>query len=174
MSDAHVHLLSDAASRPAEAAAVVLEDIDEKALHAMPQGGSSIAWLIWHAGRQMDVQLAALCDDPQVWEEGSWAQRLGVSRGADTFGFGDSQDVVAALHVDDPAALGDYLAAVVTRLRGYVEGLPASALDEVVDTSYEPAVTRGVRLVSIIDDAVAHIGQAAYVRGIVDSWSIGY
>ena len=46
--------------------------------------------------------------------------------------------------------------------------------DDVVDTNWTPHVTRGVRLISIIDDAVAHLGQAAYVRGLVDGWSIGY
>ena len=29
-----------------------------------------------------------------------------------------------------------------------------------------PAVTAGARLVSIIDDAAQHLGQAAYIRGI--------
>jgi hypothetical protein len=30
-------------------------------------------------------------------------------------------------------------------------------------------VTLGVRLVSIADDSLQHVGQAAYVRGIVDA-----
>lgn len=174
MTEAHVRLLTDAASRPAEAAAVVLRGIDDATLHAMPQGGSSIAWLIWHAARQMDVQLAALTGEDQVWETGRWADRLGVQRGPDSFGFGDSTDDVASLRISEPADLGAYVSATVERLQAYVAQLRGSDLDDIVDTSYTPHVTRGVRLVSIIDDAVAHVAQAAYVRGIVDGWTIGY
>jgi len=37
----------------------------------------------------------------------------------------------------------------------------------VVDESYDPPVTLGVRLVSVISDNLQHAGQAAFVRGIV-------
>jgi len=40
-------------------------------------------------------------------------------------------------------------------------------LDDAIDTSWTPHVTRGVRLVSMIDDAAQHVGQAAYVVGIL-------
>jgi hypothetical protein len=38
----------------------------------------------------------------------------------------------------------------------------------VVDERWTPPVTLGVRLVSVIDDDVAHAAQAAYVRGILE------
>jgi hypothetical protein len=37
----------------------------------------------------------------------------------------------------------------------------------VVDEAWDPPVTLGVRLVSVIDDCAQHAGQAAFVRGIV-------
>ena len=40
-------------------------------------------------------------------------------------------------------------------------------LDRVVDTRWTPPVTLGVRLVSVLDDDMQHVGQAAYVRGIL-------
>ena len=40
-------------------------------------------------------------------------------------------------------------------------------LDRVVDKRWDPAVTLGVRLVSIADDSLQHAGQAAYVRGLL-------
>ena len=40
-------------------------------------------------------------------------------------------------------------------------------LDRVVDRSYDPPVTAGVRLVSVVQDALQHVGQAAYVRGLL-------
>ena len=42
-------------------------------------------------------------------------------------------------------------------------------LDRVVDRNWDPPVTMGVRLVSIADDCLQHIGQAAYVRGLLEA-----
>ena len=39
-------------------------------------------------------------------------------------------------------------------------------LDRVVDTNWDPPVTLGVRLVSVMSDGLQHAGQAAYVRGL--------
>jgi hypothetical protein len=36
-----------------------------------------------------------------------------------------------------------------------------------VDERWTPAVTLGVRLVSVLADDLQHVGQAAYVRGLV-------
>jgi hypothetical protein len=36
-----------------------------------------------------------------------------------------------------------------------------------VDTSWDPPVTLGVRLISVVSDDLQHAGQAAFVRGIV-------
>jgi hypothetical protein len=40
-------------------------------------------------------------------------------------------------------------------------------LDRVVDTSWDPPVTLGVRLVSVLCDGLQHIGQAALVKGLL-------
>jgi hypothetical protein len=36
-----------------------------------------------------------------------------------------------------------------------------------VDRSWDPPVTRAVRLVSVVGDDMQHVGQAAFVRGVV-------
>ncbi|HET6187713.1 MAG TPA: DUF664 domain-containing protein [Trebonia sp.] len=48
-----------------------------------------------------------------------------------------------------------------------VSGITDADLDRVVDTSWRPPVTLGVRLVSVLNDDAQHAGQAAFVRGIV-------
>lgn len=166
-------LLTDAARRPLESARAVLTDISQETLHAMPGGGNSIAWLVWHAARQQDSQIAHLRGEPQVWEDG-WASRLGVSRGPGDIGFGDSPDEVAELRIADPAQLLAYLEAVFDAVAAYVGALSEGDLDDVVDTNWTPHVTRGVRIISTIDDAVAHVAQAAYARGVVEGWRVGY
>lgn len=164
-------LFEGAARRPLDLARPVLDGLADAPAHVLPQGaGNSIAWLLWHAARQMDVQTAHLSGEPTVWEQDGWARRLGVERAADDFGFGDSLEDVRSLRVAGVPALGDHLEACTEALVAYVRTLSDAALDEVVDESYTPPVTRGVRIVSIIDDAAVHVGQAAYVRGLVDGW----
>lgn len=171
----HIDVLTDAARRPVVAAERVLRGISHETLHARPAGrGSSIAWLVWHAARQMDAQLARITGADQVWSGGAWADRLGIPRGPRSVGFGDTADDVAGLIVADPDLLLAYLRAVVEALVSSLAGWSAADLDVVVDASWDPPVTRGVRLVSLIDDAVAHLGQAGYARGLVEGWSIGY
>jgi hypothetical protein len=60
-----------------------------------------------------------------------------------------------------------YLDAVDARTRSLLEGLSPEDLDRVVDRRWDPPVTLGVRLVSIADDCLQHVGQAAYVRGLL-------
>ncbi|MFV0428900.1 MAG: mycothiol transferase [Arachnia sp.] len=171
----HRDLLSDAATRPLHAADQVLADITDAVLYAQPDGrGNTIAWLIWHAARQADVQLSELTGTRQIWDAGGWAETLGIDRGAENFGFGDTPEQVAALRVTSPGALRDYLSDVTRALVTYAAGCSAEDLDEVIDRNWTPPVTRGVRLISIIDDEVTHLGQAAYARGILETWTIGY
>ncbi len=49
----------------------------------------------------------------------------------------------------------------------YVRGLSDSDLDRVVDENWDPPVTLAVRLVSVLDDCVQHLGQAAFARGLL-------
>ena len=172
-------VLIDSVNRPVETARTVLKEISKETLHAMPGGrANSIAWLVWHAARQMDIQVAWLANagqiSEQLWLTDGWGERLGIDRGPKSIGFGDTAEDVAALRVEDPALLLDYLQACTDAFKTYVSGLSADDLDEVIDTKWNPPVTRGVRLVSIIDDAVTHLGQAAYARGQIEEWSIGF
>ena len=50
----------------------------------------------------------------------------------------------------------------------YVRGLTDPDLDRIVDKAWDPPVTLGVRLVSVISDDLQHAGQAAYLRGLIE------
>ena len=50
----------------------------------------------------------------------------------------------------------------------YVATLTTSSLDRVVDERWDPPVTLGVRLVSVLNEVAQHVGQAAYVRGLLE------
>jgi hypothetical protein len=51
----------------------------------------------------------------------------------------------------------------------YLRGLSDDDLDTVVDTRWNPPVTLGVRLVSVLSDDLQHVGQAAFLRGLLPS-----
>ena len=61
----------------------------------------------------------------------------------------------------------DYFGAVDERTAELLATLTADDLDRVVDRSWDPPVTLGVRLISVADDCLEHAGQAAYVRGLL-------
>ena len=163
-------VLSEAASRPATEAKALINTLPEGALNAHAGGHpNSIAWLLWHAGRQMDAQLAQLNGEPQVWHSQGFDSRFNLGELGDTVGYGHTAEQARAVVVEDAALLVEYLGAATAALSEYIAGLSEADLDEVIDTSWTPHVTRGVRLVSMIDDAAQHVGQAAYAAGILAS-----
>lgn len=143
-------------------------DLDADTLVAAPaQGANTIGWLVWHLTRVQDSHVADLLDEDQLWVTGDWAPRFGLDPDPDNTGYGHSPVEVAAVRPVDAAVLVDYYDAVAARTGSYVRGLSAADLDEVIDEGWDPPVTLGVRLVSIADDDFEHVGQAAYVRGLV-------
>jgi hypothetical protein len=168
-------ILIDAAQRPIDTSRQVLEDISTDVVNHMPNDThSSIAWLVWHSGRQMDAQLARLSGESQVWTKDGWAEKFALDRPIKDMGFGDQPADVATVHVDDPSLLSGYLEAVVAALVTYLQSLSDNDLDGVIGHFGGSSVTRGVRIVSMIDDALAHVSQAAYLRGLLEGWKIGY
>ncbi len=135
-------------------------------------GANSIAWLVWHLTRIQDDHIAALAGLSQLWEDRSWATVTGVDRPFEALGQGDGPDDVAAIQPGSPEGLLKYHDAVMQRSLAYVGDLAPSLLDEIIDRSYDPPVSRGVRLVSVLSDNLQHAGQARYLRGIVDRLGI--
>ena len=64
--------------------------------------------------------------------------------------------------------LVDYYDAVWARTKTVLERVTTADFDRIVDENWDPPVTMGVRLVSIVDDDVQHAGQAWYLRGLFE------
>jgi hypothetical protein len=133
----------------------------------LPTGGNPIGWLVWHVARVQDHHVAELLGRDQLWVGGDWAHRFGLEPDASNTGYGHSPEQVAAVRQEDPAVLLEYLDAVADQTRPMLENLVADDLDRIVDRRWDPPVTMGVRLVSIADDSLQHLGQAAYARGLL-------
>jgi uncharacterized damage-inducible protein DinB len=130
-------------------------------------GANTIAWLVWHAGRVQDHHVAALSDSDQIWIRDDWARSFGLDPDPSNTGYGHTASEVAAVRPERAQLLIEYLEAVNRRTRALLENLTPEALDRVVDRRWDPPVTLGVRLVSIADDSLQHLGQAAYLRGLL-------
>lgn len=160
-----IEILTDMAQRPVDAAKR-LPHLTATQLNAHPADHpNSIAWLLWHSGREVDVQLSDLTGAAQQWQQ--FRPRFELGDLGDTVGLGHSPEQASQIRVTDQQLLVAYLEATLTALSEYVESLTDSALGEVIDDSWTPPVTRGARLVSIVDDAAVHVGQAAYAAGAI-------
>ena len=128
---------------------------------------NSIAWLVWHLTRIQDDHVAHAAQIEQIWTSGGWAERFALPFDASETGYGHTRTDVAAVTVDSGRLLTDYHDAVHDQTIGFVERITDADLDRIVDDRWDPPVSLGVRLVSVVNDNTQHAGQAAFVRGIV-------
>lgn len=160
-------LLLEAFSRIPDEARASVDGLDGDQLAARPDSGAnSIAWLVWHLARQQDAQVAPLAGIEQVWSAGAWADRFALDLDTGDIGFGHDAAQVATVKAPAELLLG-YLDAVQEQTRAYVATLSGDDLDRVIDGAWDPPVTVGVRLVSVVDDCSQHAGQAGYLRGLL-------
>lgn len=162
-------LLADAFGRVQEAVHEAVEGLLEEELTYRPDpDANSIAWLVWHLTRIQDDHITdAFGLDGQLWTADGWADRFGLPFSKGATGFGQTSKQVAAVQVPGDLLLG-YYDAVHARTLEQIAGVTNAELERVVDTSWNPPVTLGVRLISVIADDLQHAGQAAYVRGLAE------
>src|SRR3954453_13271120 len=128
---------------------------------------NTIAWLAWHLVRVQDDHVADVADREQAWTAEGWVERFGLPFDPSATGYGFSPDDVAAVRVPSADLLLDYATAVHARTAEFLRGLDDDDLDRVVDTRWDPPVTLGVRLISVVSDGLQHAGQATYLRGLL-------
>jgi len=159
-------LLEDAFGRIREVVHQVTSGLTTEQLGFRPQPeANSIAWLIWHLTRIADDHIADVAGTEQVWTRG-WADRFGLPFGDADTGYGHGSEAVGAVRATTDLLTG-YHDAVWEQSVNFVRKLTDADLDRVVDERWDPPVTLGVRLVSVIADDLQHAGQAAYLRGLI-------
>ena len=139
---------------------------DEQLAHRPTPHANSIAWLVWHTARVQDAQIAHAAGTEEVWFTQGWVDRFGLDIDPTDHGYGHTSEQVGKVRA--PAGLlADYLRATHEATLAYLRTVTEADLDEIIDRRWDPPVTRGVRLVSIADDDAQHVGQAAYLRGLL-------
>jgi len=161
-------LLADAFGRIGETVHRVVDGLSPDQL-AFRVGGTSnsISWLVWHLTRIQDDHLADVTGTDQAWASSDWAGRFGLRLAVTDTGYGHTSQQVAAVTADG-AMLAGYHDDVLGRTLRFLQGVTDADLNNVVDERWDPPVTLGVRLVSVVNDDLQHAGQAAYIRGILE------
>ena len=147
------------------------DDLTQEQLAYRPEpGANSIAWLVWHLTRIQDSHLKNVVQVEEAWLTEEWSSRFGMPD-ATGIGFGDGPGEVAAIRPPRAILLG-YHDRVAGRVLDYLPTIDSAELDRIVDTNYNPHVTAGIRLMSVVQDNMQHAGQARYIRGIIERLAV--
>ncbi len=162
-------LLTDSLTRVLEGVEQVLDGADEQLLaHRPGPDANSIGWLVWHLTRVQDDHVAAVAGQGQVWIEEGYADRFGLPFDVRDIGYGQTSEQVGQVRATAGDLL-DYYRATHARSMAFIATVTPEDLDRIVDTRWDPPVTLGVRLVSVVNDCTQHIGQAAYLKGLLQA-----
>jgi hypothetical protein len=160
-------VLTDAFERIGGSVEGVLRGLGPEQLNRRPGGrGNSIAWLIWHLSRIQDDHIADAAGLEQVWTAQGFATRFDFPLDPGDTGYGHTSEQVSSIRADSADVLLDYHRAVLAQTLEFIAPLDGPDFDRIVDESWDPPVSLGVRLVSVLGDCLQHVGQAAYVRGL--------
>jgi len=166
-------LLVDAFARVRESVHGAIEGLDADQLSWQPDpAANSIAWLVWHLTRIQDDHVAAVAGVEQRWAAEGWVDQFGLPFDRAATGYGHTSGDVAAVRASGRLLIG-YHDAVHAQTVAYLPTVDGADFDRIVDRRWDPPVTLGVRIVSVIDDNVAHAGQAEYVRGLLERRAAG-
>jgi uncharacterized damage-inducible protein DinB len=152
-------LIVDGLNRVDEDLRRALEGLTAEQLGFRPaEHANSVAWLAWHLTRVQDDHVSELAGRPQAWISDGWHARFDKHGPAE----------VAAIRPESAAVLIDYYAAVHRRSLEYLASVSCADMDRVIDRRWDPPVTVGIRLVSVVNDCTQHVGQLAFLRGLIE------
>ena len=161
-------LLTEAFTRIHGIVHETVDGLSADQLALRPNGeGNSIAWLVWHLTRIQDKQVSHVAALREVWTTKGWFERFALPLDPSDTGYGHDFDDVAAVQVKSGDLLTGYYDATHQQTLDYLSNLTGSDLDRIVDVHWDPPVTLGARLISVIADDLQHAGQAAYASGLL-------
>ncbi|MGM0241216.1 hypothetical protein [Enterococcus sp. AZ103] len=127
----------------------------------------SVSWLMWHTSRELDYQFSELNKSEPLWISDGWTHKFNLDLPDDTQDYSHTPEQARKVVVSDKKLLSEYLNTSIQFVESYFETLDETSLTDIIDKNWTPPVTKEVRIVSAIDDAVMHSGQAVYTRRLV-------
>jgi hypothetical protein len=140
-------------------------------LHTVPAGhprANTIAWVLWHVARTEDnvVRFVLQNRRPTVWQEGGYAERLGLPPVAQ--GTGMSAAEAQALRIRDLPLFREYAGRVWASTDEFLGSVDPAALDKTV-TLKPLGEMPGVRALGqvCLTHAFAHAGEIDLARTLI-------
>jgi len=121
---------------------------------------NSIAWIAWHIARLQDARGAELSGEEQLWVSKGWHERFGLSPDPQNHGRGHSREQVESVKPDSTESLAAYCRDSHEFVHREVSKINDKTI--VADDTTWNLVFRTVH------GGFAHVGQAMYVRGLIE------
>ncbi|MEX2598135.1 MAG: DinB family protein [Dehalococcoidia bacterium] len=123
-----------------------------------------IGWLTWHLTRSRDTIMSSVCGVKSLWET-EWAGKFGMEANPPRYEPGN-------VHTFDPKdfdTIQGYFQAVAARTMELAKGLSESDLERMIESPMagRPPASVAARLQTILNDNIQHMGQVAYLRGML-------
>lgn len=147
-----------------------VDGLAQEDLMTQPQPGANhIAFMIWHMTRVEDKLLHNLFQcAPQLWESGRWYDRMGMTEDLESTGFGYTTEQVACFPSVQLRDLMAYVEAVRADTLDYLVNVDTASLDEKVAAPPLGEVSIGSLISILLVELAQHVGQIAYVRGLIE------
>jgi hypothetical protein len=161
----------------------VLADVQEECLHwQVDPAANSIAVILWHMGRFLDVfytQLAlGIPSEQECWFRCNWAEATGYDpRGLGRDGWGSlneyTPEEVAAMPRFSREQLTGYLDDVYQSVREYLKATPMAVLAE-PGVGFDGKYTRYQIISMALMDNIRHLGEIRLIKSLWDRSKQGF
>ena len=127
---------------------------------------NSMAWLLWHLCRVEDGFISSLEGSKELWEEG-WAEKCGISEETEGMGYGHKSGDLETFRVGSVEALKEYFGETEKKAANYLASLTPEDLDRQVPAMMgDGTVPVAAHIQIMVNEALVHGGQIAYLRGL--------
>jgi uncharacterized damage-inducible protein DinB len=127
---------------------------------------NTIVWLVWHMARVEDNWInGVVASGETVWDSGSWAKKTGIATEGN--GYSNTPDEVRALPEVNIFDLVDYYDAVRTAAFSVIDGLSDDDMSTNASSRRGRPTTFGWILGHVVVEESQHLGQIAFIRGII-------
>jgi len=148
----------------------ILDGLTLDDINAQPRPDcNSIGWLLWHLTRSHDRNMSEIAGREQLWASDGWHARFNRPPNPAETGYGYSIEEVVSFKVPDGNIILEYHHAVLARTKEYLGNTLTETELQRESESPTLAIVAPVRqrLVGVISEGFQHVGQAAYVRGLL-------
>jgi uncharacterized damage-inducible protein DinB len=125
-----------------------------------------ISWIVWHMARVEDRWVnRVLRGGVELWISDGWHKKFGMSEEA--HGYGETADQVRAMPDEAMSDLLDYFDAVRQSTLAYLEQMTPAELETTYSHPRLRDITGAWILGHILVEESQHLGQVAYIRGMI-------